>query len=80
MGQKWGFSTDFPIFRPFFAHLKFSLVGPKSVFQPFFPSSGQRPEMGPYQPNGIAKIGAKGSLHWRNMGLHGRKPCLHRRK
>ena len=23
----------------------------------------------------FAEIGTKGSLHWRNMGLHGRKPC-----
>ena len=28
----------------------------------------------------FADIGAKGLLHWRNMGLHGRKPCLHWRK
>ena len=25
-------------------------------------------------------IGAEGWLHWRSMGLHGRKPCLTRRK
>ena len=28
----------------------------------------------------FGQVGTKGSMHWRNMGLHGRKPCLHRRK
>ena len=28
----------------------------------------------------FAGIGAKGWLHWRNMELHRRKPCLPRRK
>ena len=29
--------------------------------------------------NGPCGLGAKGWSHWRNMGLHGRKPCLPRR-
>ena len=47
-GLKMDFWANFPIFRLFFP---FSPVGPKSIFRPFFPISGRRPNLGSVQGN-----------------------------